>query len=64
MGTGGDNMKIITIIFQVCVPLHNLKIFRYDSSHHWRVQRLAEFLFQMSDSFGLVYDVGEGRVWV
>ena len=22
----GDNFKIITIIFQVCIPLHNLKI--------------------------------------
>ena len=31
---------------------------------NWRVKRLLEFLFQMSDGFGLVYDVEEGRVWV
>ena len=30
---------------------------------NWRVKRLADFLFRMSDCFGLVY-VGEGRVWV
>ena len=28
-----------------------------------RVKRLRDFLFHMSDCFGLVY-VGEGRVWV
>ena len=31
---------------------------------NWRVKRLADSLFRMSDCFGLTYDVGEGRVWV
>ena len=29
MGTQRDNMKIVTIIFQVCIPLHNLEIIFY-----------------------------------
>ena len=33
-------------------------------SVNWKLKRLANFLFRMSDCFGLVYDVGEGRVWV
>ena len=28
------------------------------------VNRLVDFLFRISDCFDLVYDVGEGRVWV
>ena len=30
----------------------------------WGVNRLVDVLCQMSDCFDLVYDVGEGRVWV
>ena len=30
----------------------------------WGVNRLVDFLFRMSDCSDLVYDVGEGRVWV
>ena len=30
----------------------------------WGVNRLVDSLFRMSDCFDLVYDVGEGRLWV
>ena len=31
---------------------------------NWKLERLADYLFGMSDCFGSVHDVGQGRVWV
>ena len=58
-----QDMMVVVVLF-----LFGAEVFEREFSNmtvvKWGVNRLVDFLFRMCDCFDLVYDVGEGRVWV